>query len=267
MAVLEKLLASGEGEPAIVENRKGQGPFLFVCEHASSRLPAALGTLGLSAEALESHIAWDPGARAVSLVLSGHFDSPLVYQRYSRLAYDCNRPPESPAAMPVKSEIYSVPGNASMPDDERSARIVEIYEPFHESIRDVLRERLQKGLETILVTIHTFTPVYFGKKRDVELGILHDSDARLADAMLDTAGTNRVFDVRRNEPYGPGDGVTHTLKLHGVANGLRNVMIEIRNDLVADETGQGIAADYIAGLLSRSVGEETFKNGNRTNGD
>ncbi|WP_373456286.1 N-formylglutamate amidohydrolase [Rhizobium sp. L1K21] len=251
---MEKLLAADEGEPAIVENKEGRGPFVFVCEHASALLPVSLGTLGLNGEALKSHIAWDPGALAVSQILSGHFDAPLVYQRYSRLAYDCNRPPESPAAMPVKSEIYAVPGNAAMTPANRDARIKEIYEPFHAAIREVLNERRNAGVKTVLVTMHTFTPVYFGKKRDVEIGILHDSDARMADAMIVAASTDGPFDLRRNEPYGPQDGVTHTLKLHGVANGLQNVMIEIRNDRVRDATEQGVAADYIAGLLLRAVG-------------
>ncbi len=251
MKVLEKLLDAGEESPFVVENGEGAGPFVFVCEHASRRLPVSLGTLGLNSDALESHIAWDPGALEVAVSLATQFNSPLVYQRYSRLAYDCNRPPESSGAMPSKSEIYTIPGNEALSEAERAARVSEIYIPFHERVASVLKARVQAGVSTSLVTIHTFTPVYFGRKRDVELGFLHDSDTRLADNILDIAGANGPFDVRRNEPYGPEDGVTHTLKLHGISNGLRNVMIEIRNDLVADRTSQAVMADYLAGLLSR----------------
>ena len=101
--------------------------------------------------------------------------------------------------------------------------------------------------------MHSFTPVYFGKPRAVEIGILHDADTRLADAMLAAAGEKSLYDTRRNEPYGPEDGVTHTLKEHGLANGLPNVMIEVRNDLIKDEAGQGVVADYLTGLLLKSL--------------
>jgi predicted N-formylglutamate amidohydrolase len=102
----------------------------------------------------------------------------------------------------------------------------------------------------MLVTVHSFTPVYFGKTRDVEVGILHDRDSRLADAMIaraDRMQTNYV--VRRNEPYGPADGVTHTLVEHGLANGLPNVMIEVRNDLLGDEDGQTAMAAFLTNLI------------------
>ena len=87
----------------------------------------------------------------------------------------------------------------------------------------------------------------------MEVGILHDADSRLADGMLKAAEGSLLFDTRRNEHYGPDDGVTHTLKEHGLANGLLNVMIEVRNDLVKDEVGQGVVADYLTGLLLESL--------------
>jgi predicted N-formylglutamate amidohydrolase len=101
--------------------------------------------------------------------------------------------------------------------------------------------------------MHSFTPVYHGRERAVELGILHDDDSRLADRMLEVAAEAPLYRTERNQPYGPEDGVTHTLILHGLSNGLRNVMIEVRNDLIADDTGQGVMADYLKGLLQQSL--------------
>lgn len=101
--------------------------------------------------------------------------------------------------------------------------------------------------------MHSFTPVYHGRERAVELGILHDEDSRLADRMLRAAAAAPLYRTERNEPYGPEDGVTHTLILHGLSNGLRNVMIEVRNDLIADDIGQGVMADYLKGLLQQSL--------------
>ena len=253
MQVLAKLLGESEGVPAIFENEEGRGPIVFICEHASHHIPVSLGALGLSEDVLVSHVAWDPGALQVSRILAAHFDAPLVFQRYSRLVYDCNRPPESSAAMPERSEVYLIPGNENLTDEEKRARVKEIYQPFHAAVGSLIKDRIAKGLPSAIVTVHTFTPVYFGQKRDVEIGILHDTDTRMADRMLAVAAGAGTFNVRRNEPYGPSDGVTHTLRLHGLSNGLENVMIEIRNDLVADENGQEVAADYIAGLLSRAI--------------
>lgn len=246
------LLTDADGSPVAIDNPDGESPFLFVCEHASRLLPQNMGTLGLGPQALESHIAWDPGALAVSRMLSQQLDATLFYQRFSRLVYDCNRPPEAEAAMPAVSEIFDIPGNVGLSSDDRLVRTQAIYYPFKDGLADVIATRGRGGRRTVLVTMHSFTPVYHGKQRSVEVGILHDRDARLADAML-AAADGAAFDTRRNEPYGPTDGVTHTLIEHGLKNGLLNVMIEIRNDLVSDEAGQKVMTGFLAGLLGEGL--------------
>lgn len=248
-----ELLTKSEGSPVTVANADGRGAVVLVCEHASRRLPEQLGSLGLSAEALESHIAWDPGALAVAEHLSALLDAPLVYQRFSRLVYDCNRPPEAPGAMPESSEIYDIPGNRALSPIERERRTQALYLPFHAAISALLDRRAAAGRESVIVTMHSFTPVYMGKPRAVQIGILHDEDSRIADAMLRAADGLTGYDIRRNEPYGPADGVTHTLIKHGLARGLKNVMIEVRNDLIRDEDGQRVMADLLAELLGDAL--------------
>ncbi len=247
------ILTGEEGDPVALENESARGRVILVCEHASRLLPKSLGTLGLSDEALASHIAWDPGALAVARRMAKSLDSTLIFQRFSRLVYDCNRPPESPAAMPEKSEVFDVPGNAGLDQTARDARTEALYLPFREKLASNVKSRAAEGRAPVIVTMHSFTPVYFGKPREVEIGILHDTDTRIADGMLAAAETAGLYNVRRNEPYGPEDGVTHTLREHGLANGLPNVMIEVRNDLIRDEVGQGVVADYLAGLLTESL--------------
>ncbi|MDH4440355.1 MAG: N-formylglutamate amidohydrolase [Rhizobium sp.] len=253
MLVRSGILTSADGETVAVENANAGGAVVLVCEHASSVLPAAAGTLGLSAEALASHSAWDPGALAVSRLLSAKLDALLVHQRFSRLVYDCNRPPESPAAMPEKSEIYDIPGNRDLSVAERYARTAAIYVPFHDRISAELARRSGEGRRPVVVTVHSFTPVYFGKPRAVEIGILHDTDSRLADAMLAGAAAAGRFRVERNSPYGPEDGVTHTLRLHALPAGHANVMLEVRNDLITNSVDQEVMADYLAGLIADAV--------------
>ncbi|MBO9098927.1 MULTISPECIES: N-formylglutamate amidohydrolase [unclassified Rhizobium] len=253
MLMHQAVLSEQEGECVAVERPDGRSPVVVICEHASSRLPERFGDLGLSEEARNSHIAWDPGALAVARGLSRNLDAPLVYQRFSRLIYDCNRPPESPAAMPEVSEIYDIPGNRQLDSEERRARTEALYVPFHQRIRDLLLRRTALGMASVIVTIHSFTPIYDGRYREVELGILHDTDERLANRMLALAGEAPLYRTERNQPYGPQHGVTHTLQLHGVSNDLKNVMIEVRNDLIVDDVGQGVMADYLTGLIQRSL--------------
>jgi predicted N-formylglutamate amidohydrolase len=248
-----QLLGEADGVPVSTVNGGGAGAFLIVCEHASNKLPARLGTLGLSSDALNAHIAWDPGALAVSLRLAELLDSPLIHQNFSRLAYDCNRPPEAADAMPAVSEIFEIPGNRAISGDERQARIDEIYAPFRDAVAHFIAARKARGVEPVLITVHSFTPVYKGVRRDVEIGILHDRDSRLADRMLELSASQRDNVVRRNEPYGPADGVTHTLKEHGLANGLNHVMIEIRNDLIREKAGQEVMARYLAELIREAA--------------
>ena len=248
-----RILSAEEGDPVALENAVAGGRVVLVCEHASRLMPKSLGTLGLSEEALASHIAWDPGALAVSRLMAQSLDATLLHQRFSRLVYDCNRPPDSPAAMPEKSEVFAIPGNAALDQAARDARTEALYLPFREKLSALVKERIADGRPPVIVTMHSFTPVYFGARRSVEIGILHDTDARLADAMLEAAAADTRFDTRRNEPYGPEDGVTHTLKEHGLSNGLANVMIEVRNDLIADEAGQKAVADYLTRLLAQGL--------------
>ena len=247
-----ELLTKSEGSPVEVINPAARGTVLIVCEHASSRLPESVGTLGLSAEALSSHIAWDPGALAVAREMARLLDATLIAQRFSRLVYDCNRPPEAAGAMPETSEIYQIPGNRGLSQRDRDSRTRALYLPFHQAVSDEIDRRAARGQETVIVTMHSFTPVYMGRQRAVEIGILHDEDSRLADAML-SAATGLPYDIRRNEPYGPADGVTHTLIKHGLARGLKNVMIEVRNDIIRDEDGQRVMAGLLAELLGKSL--------------
>jgi predicted N-formylglutamate amidohydrolase len=249
-------LLEGEESPAIVVNEGGRSPYVLICEHASNRLPKSLGTLGLPEAELTRHIAWDIGAEKVSRLLSKLIDAPLVLQRYSRLAYDCNRPPESPGAMPEVSEATAIPGNRDLSPEAKLARIREIYRPFHAAVADLLDARASEGVPSMVITIHSFTPVYNGKARSVELGVLHDRDTTLSSKLI--KGFPNV-DARLNEPYGPKDGVLHTLNLHAAPRGLKHAMIEIRNDLITNERGQNEWAQR----LSMPLMQVTAKQGEK----
>ncbi|QBY00788.1 N-formylglutamate amidohydrolase [Rhodophyticola sp. CCM32] len=229
----------------------GASSVVLVCEHASYHIPAVFDGLGLSQADRKSHAAWDPGALAVAQHMAHHLNAGLVAARVSRLVYDCNRPPSSADAMPARSEVIDVPGNRNLSPSSRQARIDAYCHPF----RDAVRRAIQRVSDPIIVTVHSFTPVYYGKPRVVEIGILHDSDTRLADAMLNIAPAHTACKVERNQPYGPEDGVTHTLKEHAISAGYLNVMLEIRNDLISTARQQKAVAAMLSKWLVEAVSQ------------
>ena len=247
---MNKLLGDGESHPALFVNEAGTSPVVLVCEHASNILPRSLGTLGLSDEDLQRHIAWDIGAEGTARILSKLLDAPLILQRYSRLAYDCNRPPEAEGAMPELSEVFEIPGNKNLLPSARLARTREIYRPFHRAVEDFLDVRAAEKRHTIMVTMHSFTPIYKGKSRDFDVGFLFDRDNWLANFLVKVFPTDKA---RLNEPYGPKDGVMHTLNLHAAPRGLKHVMIEIRNDLIANHAGQNTWANHLTVPLAQAA--------------
>jgi len=248
------IILSREEAPAVeIINANGAAPIVFACEHASNRVPNYFAGLGLSQKELKSHIAWDPGARDITLGLSAAFDAPLVCSAVSRLVYDCNRAPGAASAMRPMSEDVVIPGNQNISRPEIQARMEQVYQPFVAALKGAIVKKIDLGVSPVLITVHSFTPVYFGQKRHVEIGILHAKDARLADAMLAEAARFPGFRFERNMPYGPGDGVTHTLETQGCKPALANVMIEVRNDFIKTDDAKQMVVATLADMIGRAL--------------
>lgn len=236
------------GGVAAIENRDGHGRFVIVCDHASNRIPAALGTLGLDAAALRTHIAWDPGALGVARHLARLVDAPLVFATVSRLVVDVNRDLDRPDLVAATSEDVVIPGNRGLSAAGLRRRIETVHEPYHRAIEALVDERLAAGRATALVAVHSYTPVYRGVPRPWQAGILFDRDRSLADRLIAGLGAEGL-DVGVNEPYAPADGVYYTLSRHAGARGLASVMIEIRNDLLRSAAEERAWAARLARLL------------------
>ena len=236
--------------PVRTENPDGAGPFVIVCDHASNRLPREYDTLGLSSDALLSHIAWDPGALPVSRALSAMLDAPLLWPDVSRLIVDCNRDPGAPDLIVAESEGRAVPGNREVDEGERVHRLAAVHVPYHHAIAALLEGRAAAGRATAMVAVHSFTPVYLGQTRPWDIGIVFDDDRRLSDPLIAALGRDPGLTVGVNEPYSPADRVYYTLTRHARPRGLPAVMIEIRNDLIADAAGQKAWADRLGAILA-----------------
>lgn len=245
----------GQRFEPMIENADAKGRVVLVCEHASHAIPAAWGDLGLPEAARMAHIAWDPGALDVARGLMRRLDAVLVHAPVSRLVYDCNRAPDMAGAMPAKSEVFDIPGNAAIGAAERLARTEAIYLPFHTGLHGVLMRRVALGLRPVVVTVHSFTPVYFGRPRAVEFGVIHDADPALAMAIRDNAARMTRLNAALNAPYSAADDVTHTLRVQATPYGLPNAMLEIRNDLIADAGAADAMAEMLAPVINMGVAE------------
>ena len=240
----------GPSDAVLVTNRDARGSLVLLCDHASNALPPELGSLGLDPAALTAHIAWDPGAIEVATRMARDLDAVLIESRVSRLVADCNRSLDAPDLVTPLSETTPIPGNQNLSPAERERRIALAWRPFHAAIEEIVAERLARGAETQLVSIHSFTPVYRGVLRPWQIGILHDDDVRLALPMIEALQAVPGLTVGDNQPYAPSDGVYFTLEKHGRSRDLACAMVEIRNDEIADETGQRRWADLLSKILA-----------------
>lgn len=242
-------MADGERDPVMVENPEGTGSFVIVCDHASRNLPPRYQSLGLPADALNAHIAWDPGGLAVARHLSKKLDAPLVWPDISRLVIDCNRPPEAPDLIVTTSEGREIPGNRDLIDAERQRRLATYHAPYHAAIDACLDQRKSEGLATAVVAIHSFTEIYFGKRRPWQIGVVFDDDRRLADPFISELKADPALTVGINQPYSPADRVYYTVSRHAGPRGLPGIMIEIRNDQIVGDDGQRRWGDRLADIF------------------
>jgi predicted N-formylglutamate amidohydrolase len=242
------VLGAGEPPPVMVLNEAGGSPFLLTADHAGRRIPRALGDLGVSAAERERHIAWDIGIEGVARRLSAALDATAVVQVYSRLVIDCNRDPGVPSAFPAVSEATSVPGNEGLSAAQKSARVAGIFAPYHERIAGFVGAR-----RPIYVALHSFTPVYLGEVREVQVAVLYNRNPRFSHALAVELRGEGGFVVGENEPYQVSDDTDFGVPVHAERNGLDYVEIEIRQDLIQDEAGQAEWAARLARLLPRAA--------------
>ena len=225
---------------------------LFLCDHASNAVPAELDLLGLSDADFARHIAYDIGAAELTRRLADLWDAPALLARWSRLVVDLNRGGDDPTVVMKLSDGRIIPGNRDLDRDGITDRIARFHAPYHTAIEALIRDAAGAGIVPILVSVHSFTPLWRGEKRPWHTGILWDRDGRLALPLLERLRREGDIVVGDNEPYS-GELENDTLYRHGTMNGLPHVLIEVRQDLIADKAG----VEHWAARLKQALQDAT----------
>lgn len=249
------LLGPDEPEPFALENPEGRSPIVLVCEHGGHRIPSRLGTLGLTEEHRYKHFIWDIGALELARALSQALDAPLAHQVYSRMVCDCNRRPDVESFIPDHGEGIPVPGNITLSEAERDRRRAEVWQPFHDGTARLLDHRQATTEVTTLVTIHSFTPSFYGEPRPWHAGVLYDRDRSLSPALFEVLSADHGEIIGHNEPYAMGRDSDYTVPVHGEDRDLPSVEIEVRNDLIGDASGRAQWAERLAAAIGRAHAE------------
>ncbi|CAO3443948.1 hypothetical protein [Azospirillum argentinense] len=243
------LLGPDDPPPVTVLRPESDSPVLLLCDHASRAIPKALGTLGLDEANLCRHIAYDIGAAEVTRRLSERFGATAVLSGYSRLVIDPNRALDDPTAIPVVSDDVVIPGNRALDRAEEERRIDAIFRPYHEAVAAEVARRRERGQVPVLLSIHSFTPAMRGVARPWHVGILWDHDPRIPIPMIARLRADGRWCVGDNEPYSGRTTLGGTVESHATPAGLPNVLVEVRQDLIATPEGAELWATVLGDAL------------------
>jgi predicted N-formylglutamate amidohydrolase len=251
-------VAAEEADAYRVLPGRADGGLIILCDHAGNAVPSEFGTLGLPAEQLGRHIAYDIGAAPITQALAAALGVPAVLSRYSRLLIDPNRGVDDPTLIMRLSDGAVIPGNRRIDERERARRIELYYRPYHDAIRRAIEQCLASGLAPALLSIHSFTESWKATPRPWHVGILWDRDTRLAKPLLDSFYAEGGLIVGDNQPYS-GQLEGDCLWQHGTQRGLANAIIEIRQDLIRDAAGQSAWAQRLVHIVAKILRDTAAK--------
>lgn len=223
---------------------------LLVCDHASNRLPPEYGDLGLPSAARTRHIAYDIGAREVTLGLAARLGAPAVLSTWSRLLIDANRGEDDPTLVMRLSDGVVIAANHPVSQVEIARRIARFHRPYHAAIAQALGDMRANGHVPAVFSVHSFTDRWKGTPRPWHVALLWDRDPRFCAPLLEGLRARGDLVVGDNEPY---DGALRndTMHRHCTQAGLAHALIEIRQDLIADAAGAGRWVEILAPMLAR----------------
>jgi predicted N-formylglutamate amidohydrolase len=245
-----RILIAAEDAPAftVFPGRLDTG-LILVCDHAGNTFPEGYGTLGVSEGDLQRHIAYDIGAAAVTRLIAAELGAPATLTRFSRLLIDCNRGADDPTLIMRLADGTPIEGNRHLTQAEHDKRIALYYSPYHAAIAAMIDRALAQGIAPVLLSMHSYTPVWKGTQRPWHAAVLWDRDPRLAGPLLSHLRAEPEFVIGDNEPY-KGGLLGDCMWRHGTERGLAHALVEIRQDLISDEAGQREWAARLARIMA-----------------
>lgn len=234
--------------PVNVLREDSTHPVLLLCEHASHYIPPAYENLGLANGVEATHIGWDIGALELAERLSDRLNATLISAGYSRLLIDLNRPLHAKDSIPTKSDNQEIPGNVTLSKADKDARQRFLFEAFHQRVSNLLDRRLTQGIPTRVVSVHSFTPTMNGVSRPWELGVLYDKAREYAQGIMIPLAEQGIV-VGNNQPYQVHPDEDVAVPVHGDARGLPCVLLELRNDLLSQNSAIDAWVNKLAPLL------------------
>ncbi len=249
----ESLLGEDDPAPFTVERSAGSSACVITCDHAGRTIPRRLGCLGLGEQELTTHVAWDLGVAELGRQLSARLDAFLILQTYSRLVIDANRPPGAADSIPTLSERTRIDANAGLSPAQRQQRLNEVFHPYHQRIGRELDRRRAGDHPSVLVALHSFTPVYMDEVRPWHVGVLYGRDQRLAQRVRQEFVREDGLIVGDNQPYAVCDHTDYTILVHGEQRRLPHVELEIRQDLLSTSGDVQIWAERIGRILAATL--------------
>ena len=250
-----ELLRAKDPQPVGMERLEARSRFLLIADHAGNAVPERLGYLGITDADLNRHIGIDIGIHGVSRQLSALLDAPYIYQRYSRLVIDCNRPPGHPTSIAPLSDGTHVPANLDLSKAEARLREDEIFWPYQKIIGGQIARMALSDKAPVVIAMHSFTPKHgdYPAPRPWHIGVLFNRDDRLARPLIALLEAEGDLTVGINEPYAVDDSGDYAVPVHCEKGGLLHVELEIRQDLIEVAEGQLAWAERLARLLPRAL--------------
>ncbi len=249
----DALLSEDDPPVFLIERAQGSSAFVLTCDHAGRAIPRKLARLSLSEHELSTHVAWDLGVAALGRRLSARLDAFLILHNYSRLVIDANRPPDAPDSIPTLCEHTRIAANEGLSSSDARQRFEEVFQPYHQRIRDELDARRARACPSVVVALHSFTPVYMNEGRRWHVGVLYGRDPRLGRLVREGLRSDGTLIVGDNQPYAVSDASDYTIIVHGEQRGLPHVELEIRQDLLASESDVQWWAERLGGVLEAAV--------------
>lgn len=235
--------------PFRVSNPRGPSSLVFICDHASNRVPGEFGGLGLQPADLQRHIAWDIGAAGVTELLARYFDAPAIFSEVSRLVVDCNRGLADATLIPVLADGTPVPGNTDLSEAERKRRWKTYHQPYHAAIEEVIGAKIADRQLPMVISVHSMTPELKGVVRPWQIALCSDTDRRLTDPVLSALRHRGDIIVGDNEPYDLDPREDYSVPVHAMRRGLQHLQVEFRQDEIAAPDGQRRWAHIFAAAI------------------